>query len=108
MERGKEIKPVTITTYQIISAKDREEEQIVKRLLARHADAHILLIGVYLNQLEEMARELNAPLITGKIKNMERGDLYGRWDLSSAAAVDGAQLKKAKTLIEKNGWLVKI
>jgi len=62
-----------------IAAENPNKMAVVRKLLARHADAHILLIGVYLDQLEEMARELNAPLITGKIKNRDREELYSRF-----------------------------
>jgi len=62
-----------------IAAENPNKLEIVRKLIANHADAHILLIGVYLEQLEQMAESLNAPLITGKIKNKERVELYGRF-----------------------------
>ena len=49
----------------------------VDRLLRRHADDNVLVIGQYLDQLEEIAKRYDAPLITGKTANREREKLYG-------------------------------
>ena len=49
---------------------------IVKALIARHPDDHILVIGQYLDQLDIVAEALDAPLITGKTANAERQRLY--------------------------------
>lgn len=49
---------------------------IVRQLIENHIDDHILVIGQYINQLEELARELSAPLITGKTPNSERDRIY--------------------------------
>jgi DNA excision repair protein ERCC-3 len=45
-------------------------------LLERHQDDRVLVIGQYLDQLDEVAGFLNAPLITGKTPNREREKLY--------------------------------
>jgi len=42
----------------------------------RHAGESILVIGMYLDQLDELAARLNAPLITGKTPVSEREKLY--------------------------------
>jgi len=52
---------------------------IIKRLLDKHNGAHILIIGVYLEQLERIAEGLGAPLITGKTRNRDREEIYGRF-----------------------------
>jgi len=62
-----------------IAAENPDKLAIVRNLLARHAGAHILIIGVYLGQLGRIAAELDAPLITGAIKNKEREELYRRF-----------------------------
>lgn len=48
----------------------------VDRLLRRHAQDNVLIIGQYLEQLDEIARRYNAPVITGKTPNREREKLY--------------------------------
>jgi len=49
----------------------------VDRLLRRHADDNVLVIGQYLEQLDLIAKRYGAPVITGKTPNRERDKLYG-------------------------------
>jgi DNA excision repair protein ERCC-3 len=49
---------------------------VVKELVARHSGDRILVIGLYLSQLGEFARELGAALITGATPNRRREELY--------------------------------
>lgn len=49
---------------------------IVDRLLARHPGESALVIGQYVDQLEELAEHLGAPLITGSTTVRERQKLY--------------------------------
>ena len=62
-----------------IAAENPNKLGIVNKLIAKHGGAHILIIGVYIEQLEEIAEKLDAPLITGKTNNKEREELYGRF-----------------------------
>jgi len=48
----------------------------VDRLLRRHASDNVLVIGQYLEQLEELAARYAAPIITGKTPSRERDGLY--------------------------------
>ena len=48
----------------------------VDRLLRRHAEDNVLIIGQYLEQLDEIAKRYGAPVITGKTPNREREKLY--------------------------------
>lgn len=48
----------------------------VDRLLRRHAEDNVLIIGQYIEQLEEIAKRYGAPIITGKTPNREREKLY--------------------------------
>jgi len=59
-----------------IAAENPLKLVIVRQLLAAHPGACVLIIGTYLAQLQCIAAELNAPLITGKMKNTERDALY--------------------------------
>jgi DNA excision repair protein ERCC-3 len=62
-----------------IAAENPNKNIIVNRLIAKHSGAHILVIGTYLEQLQQISEQLGAPLITGKTKNKEREVLYGRF-----------------------------
>ncbi len=49
---------------------------VIDRLIARHAGDNILIIGQYLDQLNEIAKRLKAPIITGSTPNDVRQELY--------------------------------
>jgi len=59
-----------------IAAENPLKLNIIRRLMKKHPDAHILIIGVYIDQLTRIAAELDVPLLTGKAKNKEREALY--------------------------------
>lgn len=59
-----------------IAAQNPEKISVLAKLLARHGDDHVLIIGMYLEQLEEIAAQLAAPLITGKTPVRQREELY--------------------------------
>lgn len=49
---------------------------IAERLIKRHPGDNILIIGQYIDQLEHLAQEFKAPIITGKTPNKERQEIY--------------------------------
>lgn len=49
---------------------------LVRAALRRHPSAQALVIGHYLDQLELLAAELSAPLLTGRTPRRERESLY--------------------------------
>jgi DNA excision repair protein ERCC-3 len=49
---------------------------VVKGILGRHPGEPALVIGAYLEQLEELGEVLDAPVIQGSTKNREREALY--------------------------------
>jgi DNA excision repair protein ERCC-3 len=59
-----------------LAACTREKVGVVKSLVARHADRPTLVIGQYLEQLEELGEELGAPVITGATTVKERQRLF--------------------------------
>jgi len=61
--------------YRVASANSRKRD-ILDRLLTYHAGDRIMIIGMYLDQLESIARQYGFPLITGKTKVAERERLY--------------------------------
>jgi DNA excision repair protein ERCC-3 len=52
---------------------------VVKAVLDRHEGEPALVIGAYLEQLEELGEALDAPVIQGSTKNREREELYDRF-----------------------------
>ncbi|MGE5672792.1 MAG: DNA repair helicase XPB [Mycobacterium leprae] len=59
-----------------IASENPAKNPVVHALVRKHADDMILVIGQYLDQLKQLARELNAPLITGQVPTKERERLY--------------------------------
>ncbi len=53
--------------------------ELTERIIAHHKDAPVLIIGQYLEQLQTLAKELKAPLVTGKTPQRERERLYGEF-----------------------------
>ncbi len=49
---------------------------VVERLVERHPNERVLVIGQYIEQLEALAAHFGAPLITGRTPNPERERLY--------------------------------
>jgi DNA excision repair protein ERCC-3 len=54
----------------------RTKLPVVRSILERHAGEPTLVIGAYLDQLEELATELDAPIVQGSTRNAEREKLY--------------------------------
>ena len=49
---------------------------VVRQLVAEHPESQILVIGQYIDQLEELGEALGAPVLTGKTPEREREELY--------------------------------
>ena len=52
---------------------------VVKQILARHKGEPALVIGAYLDQLEEIGEELGVDVIEGKTSNAKREELFGKF-----------------------------
>lgn len=52
---------------------------VIHELLQKHKGDNVLIIGQYIDQLEALAKEFNAPVITGKMPNKEREVLYKKF-----------------------------
>jgi DNA excision repair protein ERCC-3 len=61
--------------FRMASENPAKFEALLK-LLKQHEGRHVLIIGLYVKQLEEIAELLGAPIITGKTKNARRAELY--------------------------------
>lgn len=59
-----------------IASENPAKIEVVERLIDRHRNDLVLVIGQYLTQLEDLAKEFGAPIITGKVANLERERLY--------------------------------
>ncbi len=62
-----------------LAATAKEKVPVVKRLLAKHQGEPTLVIGQYLDQLADLAEELQCPVITGETKLKERQSLYDQF-----------------------------
>lgn len=59
-----------------IAAENPRKRELVERILALHQGEPSLVIGQYLHQLELIAGDLDAPLITGETPQAERERLF--------------------------------
>jgi DNA excision repair protein ERCC-3 len=59
-----------------IAAENPEKVRITHYLVERHQNDQILIIGQYLDQLKQLADELQAPLLTGRVSTTQREKLY--------------------------------
>jgi DNA excision repair protein ERCC-3 len=59
-----------------VASENPDKLQVVRDILARHANEPALVIGMYVDQLEELAGELQAPIITGSTAQSKRDALY--------------------------------
>ena len=59
-----------------LAATAEAKVDVVKRLVARHDGERILVIGQYLDQIEELGELLDAPTLTGSTPVAERERLY--------------------------------
>ena len=68
---------------------------VVKSILDRHPGDQTLVIGAYLDQLDELGEELNAPVIQGSTKTAEREalfDAFRRGEVLDIGGVEGREL----------------
>ena len=59
-----------------IAAENPAKMLHIRELLSRFSDGRVLVIGGYLSQVEAIAKEIGAPLITGKTVQRERDRVY--------------------------------
>ncbi|NUP98088.1 MAG: helicase-associated domain-containing protein [Planctomycetaceae bacterium] len=62
-----------------VASENPAKIRAVELILERHRDAHVLIIGQYIEQLEQLAAHLKAPLIMGRTPNAERERLYAQF-----------------------------
>ena len=59
-----------------LAAENRDKFDVLDELLVKHRRDQVLIIGMYLEQLEKVSRRYRAPLITGKTTVKNRRALY--------------------------------
>ncbi|MFJ9501605.1 DNA repair helicase XPB [Brevibacillus centrosporus] len=59
-----------------IAAENPRKLEVVRYLLDQHSHDQVLIIGQYVDQLDQMAAALGLPIITGKVPESERELLY--------------------------------
>jgi len=59
-----------------IAAENPLKKEMVRQILAYHPHAQTLIIGVYVEQLRELAEELEVPLLTGSTRQSRRDELF--------------------------------
>lgn len=62
-----------------IASENPAKNPLVHEIVGRHQEEMVLVIGQYLDQLKQLAQELEAPLITGQVPTRERDELYARF-----------------------------
>jgi len=73
--------------YAVASPRDRFriasenplKKDIVRQILAYHPEAQTLIIGMYVEQLRELADEIGIPLLTGTTRQARRDELFSEF-----------------------------
>lgn len=59
-----------------VASENPRKFDVVRKLLAQHADEPTLIIGMYVEQIKQIADELQVPVITGSTSQRRRDELY--------------------------------
>jgi DNA excision repair protein ERCC-3 len=59
-----------------VGATTRTKTRVVERLVERHAGERTLVIGQYIDQLDELGADIGCPVIKGETRTSERERLY--------------------------------
>ena len=62
-----------------IASMNPDKLSVVSKIIQQFPDDKILVIGQYLQQLDEIVKELNCPIITGKTPTAERDKIYNEF-----------------------------
>ena len=66
----------TVREKHKIASMNPDKLPVVRKIIDQHPDDKILVIGQYLQQLDEIVQELGCPIITGKTPTAERDKIY--------------------------------
>lgn len=59
-----------------VAAESPAKFEVLEQLLSKHPDDHVLIIGMYLDQLQQVEKQFGYPLITGQTSVNKRRELY--------------------------------
>lgn len=59
-----------------IASENHGKIRIIKSIIEHHVSSNILIIGQYISQLKEIAKQFQLPMITGSTSISEREELY--------------------------------
>lgn len=62
-----------------IASMNHDKMGIIERIIQKHQDDNILIIGQYIEQLQEIADTFKSDFIHGKVKNVVREELYKKF-----------------------------
>ena len=62
-----------------IASQNPDKLPLVSQIINKYSEDKILVIGQYLEQLDQIAKMLQAPIITGKTPTAERDRIYGEF-----------------------------
>ena len=66
----------TVREKHKMASQNVEKLPVVEEIINTHPEDKILVIGQYLEQLDQIAKKIGAPIITGKVPNAERDKIY--------------------------------
>ena len=66
----------TVREKHKIASMNPDKLPVVRQIIDQFPEDKILVIGQYLQQLDEITKELGCPIITGKTPNAERDKIY--------------------------------
>jgi len=64
-----------------VASENPRKLDVVRQLLAEHADEPTLIIGMYVDQIKHIADDLQVPVITGSTSQRRRDELYEQFKL---------------------------
>ena len=59
-----------------IASENPDKQALVRKILKRHEGEQVLLIGLYIDQIKDIASELQIPLLTGTTAQRKRDAVY--------------------------------
>ena len=69
----------TVREKHKIASMNPDKLPVVRKIIDSYPEDKILVIGQYLQQLDEIVKELGCPIITGKTPNAERDKIYSEF-----------------------------
>jgi len=62
-----------------IASENPSKQEVVQHLLQRHAGEQVLVIGMYVDQIRGMAKQLDIPVLTGSTSQRKRDKLFSEF-----------------------------